>query len=174
MAHIRQSRPDSGLGIQIKVAKIFQGVAFLLGARRREACGGGRQPSNLSRKQQLKTFEQLPSEKWLKLRPDYGLDRLMCAEFDGKARRTAACGGGRQPSSLPRRQCVKLNTRNTRFVKSTNTTASRQVERGDETRMCQTADSNSRTGLAQPYRLVDTGVPRSNRTAPPLRTTIGP
>jgi hypothetical protein len=32
MAHIRQSRPDSGLGFQVKVLKIFQVVPSSLGS----------------------------------------------------------------------------------------------------------------------------------------------
>ena len=31
MAHIRQSRPDSGLAIQVKVLKIFRGLPSPLG-----------------------------------------------------------------------------------------------------------------------------------------------
>ena len=32
MAHIRQSRPDSGFGFQVKVLKTFRGVPSLLGS----------------------------------------------------------------------------------------------------------------------------------------------
>ena len=30
MAHVRQSRPDSGIGFQVKVLKTVQGVVFSL------------------------------------------------------------------------------------------------------------------------------------------------
>jgi len=39
MAHIRQSRPDSGLGFQVKVLKIFYVVLFSLGLGVWLGCG---------------------------------------------------------------------------------------------------------------------------------------
>ena len=45
MAHIRQSRPDSGLGFQAKVLKTFRDVPYLIGRGR-----GARRASNASAK----------------------------------------------------------------------------------------------------------------------------
>ena len=40
MAHIRQCRPDSGLGFQVKVFKIFEVVPSSLGSGRKSVLGG--------------------------------------------------------------------------------------------------------------------------------------
>ena len=40
MAHIRQSRPDSGLGVQVKVRKSFSIVSSLLGSGQRKQSAG--------------------------------------------------------------------------------------------------------------------------------------
>ena len=42
MAHIRQSRPDSGLGLQIKVRKTFKGVPSSLGTTQTPMWGHSR------------------------------------------------------------------------------------------------------------------------------------
>ena len=42
MAHVRQSRPDSGLGFQERVIEIIQGVHFSLGSGEARFVGGGR------------------------------------------------------------------------------------------------------------------------------------
>ena len=58
MAHIRQSRPDSGLGFQVEVFKTFQLVTCSLGSR---GAGKGRKGGDFTLPRRDPPLQQTPS-----------------------------------------------------------------------------------------------------------------
>jgi len=75
-----KSRPHSGLDLQVKVLKPFQVVPFSVGS----GWGAYRAVTWVrfrAKKEQLKRIFKVVPEKWLKSRPESGLDCLMCAGF---------------------------------------------------------------------------------------------
>jgi hypothetical protein len=92
MAHARQSKPDSGLGLKVEVRQTFRVVGAGYGALDR----GGEKPGvarggralqrlaalHLSRFTGPKRFWRLLLVTWLKPRPESGRDCLICTEFE--------------------------------------------------------------------------------------------
>jgi len=95
MAHVRQSRPDSGLGFQAKVRKTFEVVPSSLGSgepvTRRRGRGAPRarcplgSPSPLGLPNEEGTISNVLTTFTSKPRPDYGRDCLIFV-FHLKAR----------------------------------------------------------------------------------------
>jgi len=99
MAHIRQSRQDSGLGVQVEVLNTLQAVSSLeLSISGARAVWGPFPSEEGTTYKLLMTFTIEP-------RPDSGLDCLICAEF---ARQCRPDRDAVQRGCIPRRAGLYL------------------------------------------------------------------